>query len=554
MKRKASVLTVLEPGSQSVIPLTSHLMNLMGVHWISKTDRELAEEFVLNSRLPDLSLDVDEFRLRYLYSECLSKFPYWDLGINRRKVALEKFSQCESNCFDTNVHLASAKNISFLTTSIIEMASRKIARLLGPFSWDEAHLGFDFGPGSTTRVSKRHSDRYYKFSGIPECSSTAVPAYRALRECFPLWDLPMDPVIRDTCRIVTVPKNAKTDRVIAIEPCMNIFIQKGIGRVIRNRLRRVGVDLDDQTPNQTLAKAGSLDGSLVTIDLSSASDSISQSVVRALIPEDWYRAMQMARSSKGILPSGEIVRFQKISSMGNGFTFELESLIFWALVRSIMSYMDEGDRRLAVYGDDIVCPTSCMLSIKNVFSELGFTLNLKKTHSLGGFRESCGKHYFHGSDVTPFYVKDHVRGPDRIFLMLNHIKRWSRHEVYGLRVDLKEVYDDYLSRLPRSLQRPTIPDGYGDGGIIGDFDEVCPRKAPRGMEGWVYRHLSETRDTYIPDSPAILLKSLWSLEKRQGGCSQEMSLLPVPLPKKRVRWSKSIASQWPSFGPWQDRT
>jgi hypothetical protein len=158
--------------------------------------------------------------------------------------------------------------------------------------------------------------------------------------------------------IITVPKNYKTDRTIAKEPCMNIYIQKGIGRCIRKRLKRVGIDLDDQKRNQEGARIGSLDGSLATIDLSMASDTVALELVSFLLPNDWWWALEQCRSPVGVLPSGELVAYQKISSMGNGFTFELESLLFWAICQQVAcSNINETDCRILVYGDDIVVPT-----------------------------------------------------------------------------------------------------------------------------------------------------------------------------------------------------
>ena len=157
--------------------------------------------------------------------------------------------------------------------------------------------------------------------------------------------------------ITTVPKSSKTDRVIAIEPLLNMFVQKGIGGMIRRRLKRVGIDLDSQKRNQELAKLGSLSKTLATIDLSSASDTISLGLVEWLVPADWVLAMKICRSPIGTLPSGERIRYQKISSRGNGFTFELESMIFYALTRAVAESMDESVRDIAVFGDDIIAPT-----------------------------------------------------------------------------------------------------------------------------------------------------------------------------------------------------
>ena len=198
----------------------------------------------------------------------------------------------------------------------------------------------------------------------------------------------------------TVPKNAETDRGACKEPDWNMFFQKGIGDYIRARLKRVGCDLDDQTLNQRLARAGSIDGSLATIDLSAASDSNSISLVERIVPFELYRVMDDLRSPVTMLPSGEYYTPNMFSSMGNGFTFELESLLFLSLTRAVTSLF-RIPGRISVYGDDIIAPTKCIPVLLDLLGYCGHRPNTDKTFHTGFFRESCGKHYFHGNDVTP---------------------------------------------------------------------------------------------------------------------------------------------------------
>jgi hypothetical protein len=139
---------------------------------------------------------------------------------------------------------------------------------------------------------------------------------------------------------------------------MNIYVQKGIGGVIRNRLRSIGINLDDQTKNQRLAKIGSFSGRLATIDLSMASDCISRLIVEKLIRSDWLLALGQCRSPIGVLPSGRKIFYQKYSSMGNGYTFELETLIFLSLAYAWARLHGEDVDRISVYGDDIIVPST----------------------------------------------------------------------------------------------------------------------------------------------------------------------------------------------------
>ena len=332
----------------SVQTLASSIFNAVG------SPVALSQELRLRSRdhLGLVSCTVDprgydcaaKFADDYLVSELFSKFPSWDLGLDREKVALSKFADSERICLETNRRLRTPCEWDFKTVlspaAVLHTAAAKIRWLLGDFDWSDAERYFGFGPGATFALSRRHRDPFYKFSGIPEATRECAVAGDALVRSIPGWgfhlrtllsaDSPSDSLIdiAPGNRITTVPKNAKTDRVIAIEPVLNMFLQKGIGGVIRSELRRVGINLNDQAPNQRLAKEGSITGQWATIDLSAASDSIAYELVRCLLPSDWFAALELCRSSVGILPSGEKIFYQKFSSMGNGYTFELESLIF----------------------------------------------------------------------------------------------------------------------------------------------------------------------------------------------------------------------------------
>lgn len=238
----------------------------------------------------------------------------------------------------------------------------------------------------------------------------------------------------------TVPKTSVIDRVACKEPELNMYCQKAVGDFIRQRLKRNGIDLNDQTVNQVLAREGSMDGSLATIDLSSASDSVTISLVQAILPLEWSMLLMELRSPNTWVPAhtsedGSSIEAhwhinEMISSMGNAFTFELESLLFWLLTRAC-AYFTRTQGRISVYGDDIICPSGLRDSVESTLEFFGFTLNPSKTFWDGNFRESCGKHWFSGVEVTPFYVK---RVPTRLSdwcLLLNHLRQWSSSS-YGI--------------------------------------------------------------------------------------------------------------------------
>jgi hypothetical protein len=552
---------------------------------------------------PSTYKDPKAFFDDYIAVSLLSKFPNFPLEVDREKVAIEKFLGSERTCSETFFRLRSLRNGGVSITSplhtIFHSARVKISALLGPFNWDSVESDFGFGPGACIGLKNRQGDSYYKFGHLRPTTTegNAVLAFTAIRRV-PGWFYHLsqnsgaEPSISSLelvrgNRITTVPKNAKTDRVIAIEPMLNMFIQKGIGASLRRKLRKVGLNLNSQQLNQDLAREGSLDGSLATIDLSSASDTVSLCLVEDLLPSDWCDALKQCRSPIGILPSGESILYRKVSSMGNGYTFELESLIFWALASSTMSYLNERDRRLAVYGDDIIVPTRCAELLLEVLSFAGFTPNRDKTFTEGPFRESCGKHYFLGTDVTPLYIRNDVRTIERHLWLANSIRRLGfrlRGTGYGVDSRLLDGWGVSISRLPAMFKHPRVPlyisngmDG-PDSWLGGDFDECHPRKARFGLEGFEVKVLHRVYVKRLGHGIPQLLKSLFYGEKvgrgddsdddtRQKslritgkklpghidaltGVSRGVGLDNIPLSRYKLRIIRSLIPQWGDTGPW----
>jgi hypothetical protein len=199
-------------------------------------------------------------------------------------------------------------------------------------------------------------------------------------------------------RVTTVPKDSLTDRTIGCEPEGNLPVQLTIDSYWKENLLKVGCDLRDQTRNQRLALQGSLDDSLATIDLSMASDTVALNTVLFLFPEDWVQVLMSLRSPcyKGAFGYGT---YQKFSSMGNGFTFALETILFRAAV------LATGSEVCSVYGDDIICDASHYDAVIRLLRFLGFKANGKKSYRTGPFRESCGADYHSGVAVRPFFWK-----------------------------------------------------------------------------------------------------------------------------------------------------
>jgi len=224
-------------------------------------------------------------------------------------------------------------------------------------------------------------------------------------------------------KISFVPKTAKTHRAIAVEPLLNGLVQKGIDQVMRKRLARVGIDLSDQSKNQRLACEGSLDDSgrsYVTIDLSSASDSISIGLAKSVLPPEWFALLNSTRSHRYRLANGDFL-YNKFCSMGNGFCFPLETLIFAACCNAVGCGVPGTD--YSVYGDDIIVRKQYAGDVLRLLKALGFSPNADKTFVNGPFRESCGSDWFGGVDVRPYTLDYRLDSLESLFKWLNLTRR-----------------------------------------------------------------------------------------------------------------------------------
>lgn len=394
-----------------------------------------------------------------------------DLGIDREAVAYEKFVESETLCRETNEIFRLVHQGGFLfppdVNGVLHTASRKIAQILGDLP-AVSKLKFRFGPGATTQLTKRNSSARSKLSQEFACSKDLVPLLPEVLDEVQGWvfsdedpDSAQIPVVIHEGRLTFVPKNAKTNRSIVVEPCLNTFVQLGLGDYMADRLKRFGVDLTDQSRNQRLAREGSLTNALATLDLSSASDTVARLLIQDLLPYDWYDFITKCSTSV-VVHNGVSITLEKVSSMGNGITFPLESLIFYALASACCDEDEQGS--ISVYGDDIIIPSSKYDLLCKVLNAVGFIPNHTKSFSDGPFRESCGKDYLLGIDIRPAYLKGRVTGADA-FILHNYYVRNMQPEPAAI----------VLSFISPDLAI-WGPDGFGDGHLIGDYKPNYRRK------------------------------------------------------------------------------
>jgi len=382
------------------------------------------------------------FGLDYFVTKFLSKWKGFKVkGLDPKMVAIGDWLSAESQNALTNTRLRNHMKNPLTTEDpsvepILFLAQRKIRDILGSVprlsdlsnhaDWSKGstfdlRLGTHFTSKMTSRMTVTGSAYSYMSELVGHdphwCASIGLDIdgpVSLLPECFTF--------VKGN-RLTTVPKSAKTDRCISIEPTANIYLQKAVGSIIRRRLKRFGVDLDDQSRNQQLAQIANIND-LCTVDLSSASDTITIELVKSLIPIDWYFLLDDLRSKETCYEETWLTP-HKFSSMGNGFTFELESLIFYALTSAVCEYLEVPNPTVSIYGDDIIVDREAFKKLSSVFDFVGFKINQKKSFSSGRFFESCGSHFFDGQLVTPAYQKNISVKREEIIRLHNRLFRWS---------------------------------------------------------------------------------------------------------------------------------
>lgn len=241
----------------------------------------------------------------------------------------------------------------------------------------------------------------------------------------------------------TVPKNNLKDRSICLEPLCNMLVQRAVGLGLRRcLLDNTGIDLDhlaDEHRNRIS------DSKVATIDLSDCSDAIGMRLTKYLLPTRIFNKICACRSDMTLGPDDNYYVINKVSSMGNGFTFDLMTLILTALTRSF-------DSTSTVFGDDIICQNQVARDVVSNLQLAGFVVNSDKTNIESSYRESCGAHFIdeHGY-VTSFDFK-WITSMHELISTMNKVAILS--QIYG------EPYESLRARIwscvPQSLLGATV--------------------------------------------------------------------------------------------------
>jgi hypothetical protein len=231
--------------------------------------------------------------------------------------------------------------------------------------------------------------------------------------CFGTWMVNRPATRRNEIRpvkVLAVPKSYKASRIIAMDDVFNLAMGMEIEHIFRNQDRDAGdsswINLEDQTINQKYAQHGSEFGDAATLDASHASDLISKSLFVDLFPVAYVtRVMPLLPQLCEV--EGTVRSLQMASTSGNTLTFRHETIVYRAVVTAAERYYRDLVGPITsyawAYGDDAIVNSAAADIAVYFFSRLGLIINTDKSYAQGPFRESCGKDYLYGTDVSSIY-------------------------------------------------------------------------------------------------------------------------------------------------------
>nr|UJQ85962.1 MAG: hypothetical protein 3 [Leviviridae sp.] len=334
----------------------------------------------------------------------------------RQQAAYERYIQNDEGLKELGVEQVSS---SCLWQSVIGLLWSDLEALSGRLYCFPGK----FGSGATAekrRFNDRHLVRQWPSRGevtFPSDFHCTHDFQSGLGEIRYLDEEDEEPV-----RVVQVPKTLKTPRTISVEPSYMMLRQQSVAKPLMDWLEinplTKPVRFTDQSVNRDLARVGSIDGRLATIDLSDASDLVSNDLVCSIfgrVCPTFLEFIQDSRSRRARMPDGTIRTLLKFASMGSALCFPVEAMVFYSIV--VYSMLRQSGRApsysnvmkitkdVAVYGDDIIVPASMATGVMEDLETFGLRVNQNKSYYTGLFRESCGGDYYKGVDVTPAYVR-----------------------------------------------------------------------------------------------------------------------------------------------------
>jgi len=278
---------------------------------------------------------------------------------------------------------------------------------------DGQGIGFRHGSGAVAERLKNHQKS--DFPNWPLKLETVFP----WGLCGSTAGSPNEPPSRHetASRIMTVPKTAKSPRLIASEPTSHMWCQQLLLRWFSDQFKHLFegdfIDLNSQWKSGDMVLKASRDRLHATVDLSDASDRVSCWTVERIFRRHptLLTALHAARTRyfrDNVSKVPSFLKPKKFASQGTAVTFPVMSFtmlciaigscihgeVTWSKIRRLRDHV-------RVYGDDIIIPTHGYARLVRAMELLELRVNGAKSFVHGHFRESCGVDGFKGYNITP---------------------------------------------------------------------------------------------------------------------------------------------------------
>lgn len=258
-------------------------------------------------------------------------------------------------------------------------------------------------------------------------------------------------------RYAEVPKNNDINRVISVGPTFDMLLQRQIGIALRSVLQRLGNDLE---LGQNIHRLKIASPDVATVDWKNASDSHLLAQFRLMFPPAFVHMVELCRSTGMKHPDGTEELLYTLSSMGNGFTFEVMTILLLSVARV-------QDPHSTVYGDDVIVSNTTAESYISACESLGWVLNKDKTFINSPFRESCGAFYHDDFGYLKSFDITWCKNLSDVFTTCNKLLRlieWldgmakthSSQHLVAIRQLLSQTWEEVSAGVPASYKGPVI--------------------------------------------------------------------------------------------------
>lgn len=370
-------------------------------------------------------LDTPSIDAIYAIIQISCLMPKIDLECSkeRKEAAIRKYIQCEQDIrkFEKEVPVKELMRFARISDMLWKSIFDEVDRKIGFGEIIPKH-----GPGTT--ADGLLGNKKYMQTEWPARLESVFPMREFLISNDASFASELDPVNilepgqERPVEVLLVPKTQKTPRIIAREPTATQYVQQGILEAIEEAIQannnaRKLISWKYQLPNQQLALSGSLFGDLATLDLSEASDRVSCLLIAVMLRRhpNLAKGVAACRSRTADVPGVGVIPLSKFASMGSALCFPFESMVFMTAIfmgieDTLNRPVDQEDikrllGRVRVYGDDIIIPVEYTRAVVCSLENLAFKVNKSKSFWTGKFRESCGKWYYDGVEVTPIRVR-----------------------------------------------------------------------------------------------------------------------------------------------------